>query len=276
MDNRPVAIYLNRMFSSFEMMVAGRYLRARKAEGFVSVIAAFSFLGIMLGVATLIIVMSVMNGFKSEMLGNILGLNGHISVYAEGGPLPDYKNLAAKLQTVDGVTAAFPIVESQALMSVQGSAVGVMVRGISREDFARKPILSTSIKSGTLDLFQGDTVAVGTVLANRFHLKTGDQITLIAPKGHTSPFGTIPRSASYTIAIIFDVGVYQYNNGFIFMPLDTAQAFYPGAERGDVHRDHDQGSAAPRRHPAGDQYGGRRAGGAERLARDERRFLHRA
>jgi lipoprotein-releasing system permease protein len=214
------------MFSSFEMMVAGRYLRARKAEGFVSVIAAFSFLGIMLGVATLIIVMSVMNGFKSEMLGNILGLNGHISVYSRGGPLPDYKNLAAKLQNVDGVTAAFPIVESQALMSVQGSAVGVMVRGLSREDFARKPILSTSIKFGSLDLFQGDTVAIGTVLANRFHLKTGDQLTLIAPKGHASPFGTIPRSATYTIAVIFDVGVYQYNSGFIFMPLDTAQAFY--------------------------------------------------
>src|ERR1035437_4060851 len=128
------------MFSPFEIMVAGRYLRARKAEGLVSVIAAFSFLGIMLGVATLIIVMSVMNGFRTELVGRILGLNGHISVYSQSGPLTDYKNLALKLQNVDGVTAVFPIIESQALISVQGSAAGVMVRGLSREDFARKPI----------------------------------------------------------------------------------------------------------------------------------------
>jgi lipoprotein-releasing system permease protein len=218
------------MFSPFEFMVAGRYLRARKAEGFVSVIAAFSFLGIMLGVATLIIVMSVMNGFRTELIGRILGLNGHISVYSQSGPLTDYKKLVDHLKAVDGVASIIPIVESQALISVNGAAAGVMVRGITRDDFARKPILSTAIKSGSLDLFQGDTVAIGTEMASRLHLKAGDQINLIAPKGHTTPFGTIPRSATYTVAIIFDVGMFEYNNGFVFMPLDTAQAFFQAGD----------------------------------------------
>jgi lipoprotein-releasing system permease protein len=214
------------MFSPFEFMVAGRYLRARKAEGFVSVIAAFSFLGIMLGVATLIIVMSVMNGFRAELIGRILGLNGHISVYAPGGPLIDYKTLAATVGQVDGVTGVYPVIESQALLSVNGNAAGVMVRGLSREDFARKPILSTSIKAGQLFNFQGNGVALGIEMANRLHLKVGDRITLIAPQGRATPFGTIPRSAAYTIAMIFDVGMFEYNNGFVYMPLEAAQVFF--------------------------------------------------
>lgn len=214
------------MFSTFEIMVAARYLRARKAEGFVSLVAAFSFLGIMLGVGILIVVMSVMNGFKSELVGRILGLNGHISVYSESGPLFEYRELAKRLEGVDGVTGAYPIVENQALMSVQGAASGVMVRGMSREDFARRPILSKGIIAGTLDQFQDDYVAIGAEMAKRRQLKPGDQLTLIAPKGHTTPFGTIPRSATYTVAVVFDVGMFEYNNGFIYMPLKTAQAFY--------------------------------------------------
>ena len=214
------------MFTPFEIMVAGRYLRARKAEGFVSVIAAFSFLGIMLGVATLIIVMSVMNGFRSELVGRILGLNGHMSVYSESGPLNDWRQLVAGIVQVDGVTAVYPIVESQALLSANGAASGVMVRGLSQADFARKPILSTSIKSGHLAGFGGNNVAIGSELAEKLHLHIGDRLTLVAPQGRVSPFGTIPRSASYDVAIIFDVGMYEYNSGFIFMPLDTAQAFF--------------------------------------------------
>lgn len=219
------------MFTPFERMVAGRYLRARKAEGFVSVIAAFSFLGIMLGVATLIIVMSVMNGFREELVGRILGLNGHINVYSQNGPMTDYGELALRLQDVQGVVSVFPGIESQALLSVNGVASGAMVRGIGTADFARKPILSESVKLGDAKDFAGNVVAIGVEMADRLKLTVGDTITLISPKGKTSPFGTIPRSRSYQISAIFDVGMYEYNNGFVFMPLEAAQTFFqiPGA-----------------------------------------------
>ena len=219
------------MFSPFEIMIALRYLRARKAEGFVSVIAAFSFLGIMLGVATLIIVMSVMNGFRAELIGRIMGLNGHMNVYSQAGPLEDYKTLTAKIAGVEGVTLVIPTVEGQALLSYGGSATGVIVRGISADDFTRKPILANSIVAGSRKLFTGGGVAIGATLAEKFHLSIGDKIVLLAPKGRSSPFGTIPRSRSYDIAMVFDVGMYEYDNGFVFMPLESAQAFFqvPGA-----------------------------------------------
>jgi lipoprotein-releasing system permease protein len=214
------------MFSPFERLVAGRYLRARKAEGFVSVIAIFSFLGIMLGVATLIIVMSVMNGFRAELIGRILGLNGHMNVYATQGPLYHYNELAAKIAEVPGVVSVAPIIESQALVTVNGVSSGVMVRGISPEDFAKKPIISSSVVGGELNDFSGDKVAIGIELAKRLRLSPGDHLTLISPKGKSSPFGTIPRSRSYEIGAVFDVGMYEYNSGFVFMPLGAAQAFF--------------------------------------------------
>ena len=212
-------------------MVAGRYLRARKAEGFVSVIAGFSFLGIMLGVATLIIVMSVMNGFRAELLTRILGLNGHINVYSRSVPLQDYKVMQLKLEGLDGVVTAVPMIEEQALLSVHGSASGVIVRGLSQDDFRRKPILADSIIMGNLDDFSDRKIAIGSTMADKLRLIVGDSITLIAPKGKVSPFGTMPRSATYAIGAIFDVGMYEYNSGFIFMPLEAAQTFYqmPGA-----------------------------------------------
>ncbi len=213
------------MVMPFEIMMAGRYLRARKQEGFVSVIAGFSFLGIMIGVATLIIVMSVMNGFRQELIERILGLNGHISVYANN-PMQEYKPLALRVADVQGVRAVFPVVESQALMSVSGAASGAIVRGMDPADFARKPIVSTSIRAGNLADFQGEGIAIGAKMAERFRLEVGDPLTLIAPKGRSSPFGTIPRSRSYTVAVIFDVGMFEYDSGFVFMPLEAAQTFF--------------------------------------------------
>ncbi len=214
------------MFTPFERLVAGRYLRARKAEGFVSVIASFSFLGIMLGVATLIIVMSVMNGFRAELIGRILGLNGHMNVYTQSGPLHDYNILSMKIADVDGVRSVMPIIETQALLSVHGVANGVMVRGIAPEDFVRKPILADGILVGDKTTFQGNVVAIGVQMANKYRLTLGDDVTLIAPKGKASPFGTIPRSRTYKVGVIFDVGMYEYNSGFVFMPLNTAQTFF--------------------------------------------------
>ncbi|PJB70410.1 MAG: lipoprotein-releasing system transmembrane subunit LolC [Alphaproteobacteria bacterium CG_4_9_14_3_um_filter_47_13] len=219
------------MFSPFERLIAGRYLRARKAEGFVSVIAGFSFLGIMLGVATLIIVMSVMNGFRAELLNRILGLNGHINVYSQNGPLEDYSVMKLKIESVQGVRMVVPMIEGQALLSVRGVANGVIVRGMTQEDFLRKPILSDSITSGKAGNFEGTTIAIGSAMAEKFKLMVGDTVTLIAPKGKVSPFGTIPRSRTYDIGLIFDVGMYEYNSGFIFMPMEAAQAFYQVPEK---------------------------------------------
>ncbi len=214
------------MFSPFERMMAGRYLRARKAEGFVSVIAGFSFLGIMLGVATLIIVMSVMNGFREELVGRILGLNGHLNVYGQNGPIYNYMAMVDKIENTAGVESVRPMIEGQVLVSVNGAASGAMVRGVSREDFATKPILSDGIEAGELTDFAENHVAIGSEMARRMNVKLGDSITLLSPKGKATPFGTVPRSGSYIVSLIFDVGMYEYNNGFVFMPLESAQKFF--------------------------------------------------
>lgn len=214
------------MFTPFERMVAGRYLRARKAEGFVSVIAGFSFTGIMLGVATLIIVMSVMNGFRQELITRILGLNGHVNIYADNGPLNDYGALQLRIADVPGVIGAFPVIETQVLMSMQGYANGALVRGMRQEDLAVKPIISQSIVQGKIENFTDINVAIGKIMADKLHLRIGDQITLIAPKGKSSPFGTIPRTRAFTVGLIFDVGMYEYDSSFVFMPLEAAQTFF--------------------------------------------------
>ncbi len=214
------------MFSKPERMIAWRYLRSRKAEGFVSVIAGFSFLGITLGVATLIIVMSVMNGFRLELIDRILGLNGHLNVYSAAGPVENYMGLVSRIEQIDGVESVRPMIEGQVLVTVNGVATGALARGLSREDFATKPILSDGIVQGDLGAFGGEGVAVGVKMAERLKLFPGDTITLLAPKGKASPFGTIPRSRTYKVGVIFDVGMYEYNNGFVFMPLESAQTFF--------------------------------------------------
>ena len=207
-------------------MVAWRYLRSKKAEGFVSVIAGFSFAGIMLGVATLIIVMSVMNGFRQDLFSRILGMGGHMNVYTQGGPLFDYDALTEEIRRVDGIKNATPVIENQALLTVNGASTGVMVRGINQTDFAARDILMDSIKQGDLEHFRDNEVAIGTAMAKNFRLNIGDQITLMSPKTKSTPFGGMPRQRSYTVGMIFDVGMYQYNSNYIFMPLDTAQRFF--------------------------------------------------
>jgi lipoprotein-releasing system permease protein len=207
-------------------MTAFRYLRARKSEGFVSVIAGFSFAGILLGVATLIIVMAVMNGFRTELFNRIIGLNGHMTVYGSGQPVADYKARARELQAIKDVKKVIPQVENQALLSTGNAATGVLVRGLSREAFKRKPILTDSLVSGTLANFAAQRVIIGTEMARRLGVTVGEQITLTAPEGKSTPFGTIPRTGRFRIAGIFDVGMYEYNNGYLFMPLKAAQTFF--------------------------------------------------
>ena len=215
------------MFSAFEWMVAMRYLRARRQEGFISVIAWFSLLGIALGVATLIIVMSVMNGFRQELLTRILGVNGHLSVYGIERSLTDYDRLAGQVAKVDGVVKVTPMIEGQVMASANGQAAGAVVRGLKPEDVQGRTILADNIHTGALANFRGmDTVLIGTRMARKFRLEVGDKITLISPKGNVTAFGTVPRLRSYTIAALFNVGMHEYDSSFIFMPLEAAQKYF--------------------------------------------------
>ena len=214
------------MISKFERMVAWRYLRSKKAEGFVSVIAGFSFAGIMLGVATLIIVMSVMNGFRDELFSRILGLGGHMNVYSQTGTLYDYMSLSDTIRSVPGVKMATPVIEGQTLLSYRSAASGVMVRGMSQADFVARDILYEGIIAGDLGNFRGFSVAIGSVLAEKMNLDIGDQITLTSPALKSTPFGTVPTQRSFEISIIFDVEMHEYNSGFVFMPLPAAQKFF--------------------------------------------------
>jgi lipoprotein-releasing system permease protein len=214
------------IFNAFERMVAFRYLRARRQEGFVSVIAIFSLLGIALGVATLIIVMSVMNGFRADLLGRILGLNGHLGVYAQSGPLTDFDAEAAKVSQVPGVTGVTPLIEGQVMAASEIGAAGALVRGIRPEDLRRRPLVADHIVQGSLADFDDDGVAVGDRLARRLGVAVGGAITIISPQGTATAFGTMPRIKTYTIVALFDVGMYEYDNSFIFVPLEAAQLFF--------------------------------------------------
>jgi lipoprotein-releasing system permease protein len=214
------------IFNAFERMVAFRYLRARRQEGFVSVIAIFSLLGIALGVATLIIVMSVMNGFRADLLGRILGLNGHLGVYAENGPFTDFDAAAQKVSEIPGVTEVTPLIEGQVMASSDAGAAGALVRGIRAGDLRRRPLLADHIVQGSLADFDDDGVAVGDRLARRLGIAVGSLITIISPQGTATAFGTMPRIKTYHVAALFDVGMYEYDNSFIYVPLEAAQLFF--------------------------------------------------
>ncbi len=214
-------------FSAFEWMLSLRYLRARRKEGFISVIAGFSFLGIMLGVATLIIVMAVMNGFRQELLSKILGLNGHLLIQPLESPLTDYAAVAERVSKVPGIYLAAPIVEGQALASSPFNASGVVVRGMRAADLMKLTAISKNIKQGTLEGFdQGEGLAIGSRLAEQLSVRAGDNITLVAPRGAVTPMGTTPRIKAYKIAAVFEIGMSEYDSAFVFMPLSEAQAYF--------------------------------------------------
>ncbi len=216
-----------RPFSPFEWMVAFRYLRARRKHGSISVIAGFSFLGIVLGVGALIVVMSVMNGFRHDLLDKIIGLNGHIFLQAADTPLTDYGAVTDRVSKVDGVTLALPLVEGQALASSQYNSSGVLARGVREADLKRLPGVGGHITLGTLDGFDNaQGVAIGVRLAEHLSLRIGDRITIIAPRGAQTPFGVTPRIKSYPVVAIFQIGMFQFDNTFVFMPLPEAQAFF--------------------------------------------------
>jgi lipoprotein-releasing system permease protein len=218
----------SRPFSAFERLVAWRYLRARRKEAFISVIAGFSFIGIMLGVATLIIVMAVMNGFRTELISRILGINGHMIVQPVDTPFNDYPALTDRLAAVPGIKLALPLVEGQTLASGRGGAgTGALVRGIRPEDLDKVKTVSGNIKSGDLVGFAaGQGVLIGTRMAEQLGLQAGDNITLISPEGDITPMGVNPRVKSYKVSGIFEIGMSEYDATIIYMPLEEAQLYF--------------------------------------------------
>ncbi|MAF94298.1 MAG: lipoprotein-releasing system transmembrane subunit LolC [Rhodospirillaceae bacterium] len=213
-------------------MVAMRYLRARRREGFISVIAWFSLMGIALGVATLIIVMAVMNGFRQELLTRILGINGHLSVYGQTSRIAAFDPIAEKLRTVEGVKIVSPMVEGQVMATANGVAQGAVVRGFRPRDLSRRKIIADNIQAGSFAEFKGsNAVIIGARMATKMGLAIGDKITLISPKGNATAFGTVPRMKAYRVVATFQIGMFEYDSNFVFMPLKAAQIYFklPGA-----------------------------------------------
>ena len=225
-----------RPFSPFEWMLALRYLRARRKEGFISVIAGFSFLGILLGMATLIIVMAVMNGFRKELFNKILGLDGHVVVYKVGSDdFPEYADVIKRLEGVTGVKFAVPLIEGQVIASTPAQALGAKVRGLNEQGLKALPLISKNVRAGTLEGFDGqDGIAIGVRLAQLLRVNVGDNITLISPRGASTPFGTTPRIKPYKIAALYEMGMAEFDRSMIFMPLAEAQRFFNKGESVDV------------------------------------------
>jgi lipoprotein-releasing system permease protein len=215
------------MFGPFERMVAARYLRARRKEGFVSVIAGFSLVGIALGVATLIIVMAVMNGFRADIMDRILGVNGHINVYGTRESILDYGAKVEQLMKIPGVVSVTPTIEGEVLVTSSTSTAGGLVRGVGYEDIMKMSWIAEKIVDGSLSPFvTGEGILIGSRMADRFNVRAGDQITLISPKGNTTAFGVAPRSHSFLIGGVFNVGMSEIDSAIIFMPLPLAQIYF--------------------------------------------------
>jgi lipoprotein-releasing system permease protein len=216
-----------RPFAPFEWMVALRYLRPKRKEAFVSVISIISLVGIALGVAALIIVMAVMNGFRHELLSRILGLNGHMAIEAPAGNLGNYDAVVARVRAVPGVVRVAPIVTGEVMGTANGVSLGVLVRGMRAQDLKSLTEVSNSLSDGALQHYRGgDSVIIGGRLASQLHVAPGYQITLIAPRGNVTPFGVTPRVKTYTVAGTFNVGIAEYDQTFVFMPLQEAQLYF--------------------------------------------------
>jgi lipoprotein-releasing system permease protein len=215
------------ILSRYERMIARRYLLPGKGEGFIFLVASISLVAVMLGVAALIVVMSVMNGFRAELFEKIVGLNGHAVVQGYGGELRDWRDVVAKARATPGVTAAVPLIEQPLMASYDGRVEGVLLRGMQRADILQNPTLQGKVTSGSLEALRpgAENVAIGARLAEAIGARVGGQISLISPQGRSTPFGTVPRIVSYNVAAIFEVGVYDYDKAFVLMPIEDAQAF---------------------------------------------------
>ena len=222
-DRRPVILSRPIILSRFEWTIAKRYMLPGRAEGFIALVAGISLVAVALGVAALVVVMSVMNGFRAELLDKIVGLNGHAIIQAYGGRLDHWQDILAELQHTPGVVRASPLIEQPVMGSMNGRVEAVLVRGNTAEDIAR---LAPKLKQGSIAALKpgGEAVAIGARLAENLGARVGDQITIINPAGRATPFGTVPRQIAYRIAAVFEVGVYDYDNAFVVMPIADAQS----------------------------------------------------
>jgi lipoprotein-releasing system permease protein len=213
------------ILSRYERMIARRYLLPGRGEAFIFLVASISLFAVALGVAALIIVMSVMNGFRAELFDKIVGLNGHAVIQGYDGKLPDWRRIAADARKLPGVTSATPLIEQPLMAAFAGRVEGVLVRGMTVADIRGNPVMHDKVIKGALsELVPGsDRVAIGARLAEQLGADVGSQISLISPQGQTTPFGTVPRIVSYQVAAIFEVGVYDYDKAFVVMPMQDAQ-----------------------------------------------------
>ncbi len=219
------------VFSRTEWMLARRYLKGKRREHFISVISLFSLLGILLGVATLIIVMSVMNGFRQEMLTRILGINGHIMVHSRSNQaMPNYKNVAETILTNETarkeIENIIPLTEGQVMLGANGRSTGGMTRGIYMSDLAKYPLIKKSLFGTTFQQIGEHEVIVGHALARKLGLGVGGEITITSAKGNITAFGMMPRIRTYRVAGLFDVGMYEYDSSFVFMPMGASQVYF--------------------------------------------------
>lgn len=245
-------------FSRFEFLVAGRYLRSRRADGFISVIAALTLSGIAIGVATLIVVTSVMNGFREELLSKILGLNGHFTAFPIERQFTDYDPTVVEIEKIDGVVHAIAYVEGQALASGQTESTGVAVRGVTEESIKKLDVLRNGVQLGGWDQWdQGMGVAIGWRLAQKLGVTIGDPVTIVNPNGTFTPLGKTPQIRSYPVTVIFNLGMVEFDSFYLFMPLAAAQTYFkmyedrlkPGVDPPDVMATDEQIEAAYERVP---------------------------
>lgn len=221
------------MFTAFERMMAWRYLRARRAEGFLSLITAFSLLGIALGVAALIVITSVMNGVKSEMLRQFIGWSGHITLYGNNGPVENYDALLTRLVSEPGVTSAQAVVEGQVMVSARGHALGAQVMAMRNEDLERKQQIVKKIVAGNLAAFKaGEGIVIGQRMAEDLGVRVGDSVTLISPEGRQTMAGLMPRMKAYPVVAVFKLGMHAYDAGMVLMPFGEAQVYFKLADGG--------------------------------------------
>ena len=219
------------MVPYFERFIAFRYLGSKRKEGLISVIAWFSLIGIALGVATLIIVMSVMNGFRAELLNRILGLNGHITVYDRQAPIKDFNQLALRIGEIPSVLYVTPQIQGQAMIMIDGKATGVLIRGLDPLIMQNKSLISKNIVAGKLKEFgNGADVVIGKRLADRIGVTPGDKVLLISPTSSTTAFGNMPRIKAFKVAAVFNVGMYEYDSTFAYLPLRQAQLFFKSGD----------------------------------------------
>ena len=215
------------ILSAFERLVAIRYLRARRQEGFISIVALFSFIGILLGVGVLIVTMAVFNGFHHDLLSRILGVTSHVTVVAQGVAIEDYDALDREIAKVPGVTQVTPLIEGQLMATANGRGNGALVRGMTAAKFMERDVLADSLVIGSLEEFEkGEGIILGSRLAANLRVILGEQVNLVSPQGEVTAFGTVPRMKSYPVVGIIEIGHYEYDSAMIIMPLEAAQLFF--------------------------------------------------